>query len=153
MATERTGLPPPHPLNEPGDFYVGDGCCTQCGAPFAEAPGLFAWSNTGPDSTCFVKRQPSTPAEQEQMVSAIRVAETACIRYRGTDPVVQERLAAQGLGAQCDAVLSPELQRRSDAAREAAHRQWRHWQQRRREWRALPWWRRLWRTLRGQSVA
>jgi hypothetical protein len=95
-----------HPANVPGDFYVEDGCCTMCEVPFAEAPDLFGACQDPQGYThCFVKRQPRTPNEVDQMVSAIRCAELQCIRYRGTDKVLHDRLVAAGERAVCDRLL------------------------------------------------
>jgi hypothetical protein len=90
----------PHPDNVPGAFYVIGGCCTACGVPIDAAPKLFAYD---PSSHCYVKRQPVTPEETEQALLAVRRAELACIRYRGSDPGVLERFAGLGELALCDA--------------------------------------------------
>ena len=82
----------PHPANVAGDFYVEDGCCTMCEVPFAEAPTLFgACQDPQGYPHCYVKRQPDTAGELDQMVLAIRHAEFPCIRYRGTDKVILDR--------------------------------------------------------------
>ena len=117
----------PHPANVPGDFYVEDGCCTMCEVPFAEAPGLFGVTQDPKGYPhCYVQRQPGSPAELDQMVSAIRCAELECIRYRGTDRRIQLRLVEVGQGAICDG-LPQELQQ--EANRQEAERQpwWRFW--------------------------
>jgi hypothetical protein len=63
----------PHSANVPGDFYVEDGCCTMCEVPFAEAPDLFGSVQDPRGYThCYVKRQPETPDELDQMVSVQR---------------------------------------------------------------------------------
>jgi hypothetical protein len=117
----------PYPENVPGDFYVEDGCCTMCEAPFAEAPELFGVCQDPKGYPhCYVKRQPATPAEQEQMIGAIRVAELRCIRYRGRDPEVQRRLVEGAEGPICDD-LPPDLQKRSEqvlAAQRASRSLW-----------------------------
>jgi hypothetical protein len=93
----------PHPANVPGDFYVEDGCCTMCEVPFAEAPELFGTVQDPKGYPhCFVKRQPESPVELEQMLSAVRCAELKCIRYRGSDRVLQLRLIGDGEGEICD---------------------------------------------------
>ena len=93
----------PHPANVPGDFYVGDGCCTMCEVPFTEAPGLFGTIQDPKGyAHCYVKRQPESPDEIEQMISAIRCAETQCIRYRGSDQLIRLRLIQDGESAVCD---------------------------------------------------
>lgn len=85
-----------HRLNVVGDFYVVDECCTMCGVPTVEAPDLFGLES--PDGTeekaehCYVKKQPSTAAELGRMIAAIQVAELGCIRYRGDDQKIIEKL-------------------------------------------------------------
>ena len=58
------------------------------------------------------------------MISAIRCAETGCIRYRGGDRLVQLRLVDAGEGFVCDR-LPPDLRaesERQEAEREALRR-------------------------------
>lgn len=88
-----------HPQNADGPFYVTDGCCTACGVPASSAPDLFAWDS---QDHCFVKRQPSTQGEIEQMLRAVRGAELDCIRYRGLDPDITTRFAELGVPGLCD---------------------------------------------------
>lgn len=92
----------PYYKNVAGDFYVEDGCCTACGVPAIEAPGMFAWDTDADCLHCYVCKQPSTPAEVTQTLNAIAAAELRCIRYRGTDPTVFERLGAMGEPEVCD---------------------------------------------------
>lgn len=132
----------PHSANVPGDFYVEDGCCTMCEVPFAEAPDLFGTVQDPKGYPhCYVKRQPETADELDQMLSAIRCAELQCIRYRGSDRVVQLGLVETGEGVICDG-LPADLQAETDR-REAERQRW---------WRAhqavggqrprpRPWWR------------
>jgi hypothetical protein len=96
--------PKPHPANVPGDFYVEDGCCTMCTLPFAEAPDLIgeARDPSGEYFHCFVKRQPQSQLETEQMLSAIAVAELKCFRYRGIDRQIMSRLVETDEGDVCD---------------------------------------------------
>lgn len=84
---------PPDPLNVPGDYYVQTDCCTMCNVPLAVAPLLFG-EVTDHDGYmhCFVKRQPETPAEHDQMLEVMASAELACIRYKGRDLEVQRKL-------------------------------------------------------------
>lgn len=89
----------PHASNAPGDFYVEDSCCTSCAMPFTEAPGHFAYDESG---HCFVSRQPSSLEETERMVFAIQVADLGCIRYAGDDSATLARLVELGEGRQCD---------------------------------------------------
>ena len=97
----------PHSANVPGDFYVEDGCCTMCEVPFIEAPDLFG-TVKNPDGYvhCFVKRQPESQNEIDQMVRAIQCAEFQCIRYRGSDRRIQMRLVEHGEGEVCDELPS-----------------------------------------------
>ena len=114
----------PHPANVPGDFYVEDGCCTMCEVPFAEAPGLFGTVQDPKGYPhCFVNRQPRTPAELEQMLSAVRCAELQCIRYRGADRLIQLRLVSDGEGAICDG-LPPDLQQAAGGRPRPRRRPW-----------------------------
>ncbi len=89
----------PFPDNVPGDFYVEDGCCTACGLPMTEAPGLFAYAS---DGHCYVRRQPSSATDMARMIDALAVQELDCIRYKGKNRVVQIRIVAIGEGEQCD---------------------------------------------------
>lgn len=89
----------PFPENAPGDFYVEDGCCTSCGMPSTVAPDLFSYAN---DGHCYVSKQPSDGKEVYQMIQAFEVQEVACIRYKGTNRVIQIKLIAIGEGKQCD---------------------------------------------------
>ena len=91
----------PHPLNAIGDFYVEDGCCTACDVPQTEAPELFGMT-TDPHYHCYVKRQPQSDTEHEQMLSAILCAELQCIHYRGNDRAIISRLSAMGEMEVCD---------------------------------------------------
>lgn len=111
----------PHPANVPGDFYVEAGCCTMCMVPFTEAPNHFGTVQDPQGYPhCYIKRQPESPAELDQMASAIRCAELQCIRYRGSDRAIQLRLIGDGEGVICDG-LPPDLQMEAD--RSEAERQ------------------------------
>ena len=91
-----------HPANCAGDFYVEQGCCITCGVPLDEAPGTFAWAEVAGDRSCVVVRQPQTPTEIYQTLSAMHSAEVDCIRYRGNDPAISRRIAEMGYAASCD---------------------------------------------------
>jgi len=86
-------------MNAPGPFYVVNGCCTACGVPFAEAPGLFAYDDV---NHCFVTQQPASKQEHDQVVRAAWGAELQCIRYRGNDPQMLRRFAELGEPHLCD---------------------------------------------------
>jgi len=88
----------PHPKNAPGPFYVVDGCCMSCAVWTAVAPDLFAFD----DNHCYVRQQPRTRAEMDRMAVALWSAEVSCIRYRGNDPAIFERLGAMGEPDLCD---------------------------------------------------
>ncbi|SMC29102.1 hypothetical protein SAMN02745857_03604 [Andreprevotia lacus DSM 23236] len=90
----------PHPLNAPGDFYVQDGCRITCTVPMDSAPGLLVFDDAV--GHCHVQRQPANPAEQQQMIEAMQVAEVNCIHYRGQDAAVVRALRACGELAQWD---------------------------------------------------
>jgi hypothetical protein len=92
----------PHPKNIPGDFYVEDGCCTSCNMPFTVAPDLFGSADGELDGHCFIRKQPENEAELSRMVLAFQVSDLRCTRYKGTDRVIQIRLAESGEGEQCD---------------------------------------------------
>jgi transcription antitermination factor NusA-like protein len=109
-----------HPANVSGDYYVEDGCCSMCNVPLSEAPELFGVYR---DPTkgflhCYVKRQPESASEREQMFRAIRCAELHCIRYRGSDKTTQLRLVEVGDGPNCDN-LPPDLHERSQQVQAA----------------------------------
>jgi hypothetical protein len=99
----------PHKLNAPGDFYVEDGCCLACGIPESEAPELFAWEETENEfhpghksSHCYVCRQPQTEAEIGKIISVMSYQELDCIRYKGTDPGILEKIERAGQAEYCD---------------------------------------------------
>lgn len=92
------------PRNAPGDFYVEDGCCIDCGLAEAEAPALLA--SLKDVENCYFKKQPTTPEELEQAVQAMRVSDMGCHRYGGKDAAILRRLKAEGLEAQCDFPLA-----------------------------------------------
>ena len=88
----------PHRRNAAGDFYVEEGCSVICGTCEAIAPDLFSVD----DEHCFVKRQPSTDRELDDMVEAMDNSCVACIRWKGRDPRLRQRLLEAGLGLQVD---------------------------------------------------
>jgi hypothetical protein len=106
--------PKPHPANVPGDYFVENGCCLTCEVPIGWAPELFAWAVDAQGYPhCYVKKQPETSDEQDQMFEAIQHAEAGCIRYCGRDRATQQRLVEAGEGPIC-VDLPADLQRRSD---------------------------------------
>jgi hypothetical protein len=89
----------PHPLNAPGDFFVQDGCCMSCLVPVEDAPHLLTYDKDA--QHCYVHRQPTTKAETEQMVTAMRQSEVRCIYYRGKDEQIIAVLKSKGEADQC----------------------------------------------------
>lgn len=90
--------PPARPNARDGDFYVEPDCCLLCGVPEGIAPEIF---ETG-EKHCFVKRQPCSPYEIDRTVEAMWCSEADCIRYRGDDAALLERLARAGMSDQAD---------------------------------------------------
>jgi hypothetical protein len=89
----------PHPKNTSGDFYVEDGCCLSCNMPFTVAENLFSSES---DGHCYVSKQPSDAREMHQMIQAFEVQDVGCIRYKGSNRVIQIKLVASGEAEQCD---------------------------------------------------
>ena len=76
-----------------------------CGVPFCIAPELFGKleSDNGESlDHCFVRQQPQTPDQVADMLQAIGMADTRCIRYKGTDYSIQSALVHIGDADQCD---------------------------------------------------
>jgi hypothetical protein len=71
----------PYPKNAPGNFVVDDGYCIQCCAPQDEAPGLM--DNDG--TSCYFKKQPTTPEEVDRAINAVCVSCCGAVRYVGDD--------------------------------------------------------------------
>ena len=108
------------PLNVNGPFYTTGqlsghhvdpntprrwcGNCLWCGAPEAEAPTLFAPFDETYTETYFI-RQPETPEEVDQAVSAAKVCCTYAVRYGGQDVEIIRKL--DNNPAYCDFILIP----------------------------------------------
>lgn len=106
------------PLNVSGPFYTTGqlsghhvdpntpkrwrGNCLWCGAPEAEAPTLFAPFDETYTETYFI-RQPDTPEEIDQAVSAAKVCCTYAVRYGGQDTEIIRKL--DNSPEYCDFVL------------------------------------------------
>jgi len=73
--------------------------------PTTVAPGLFSYAQ---DGHCYVSKQPIHADEVKKMIEAFQVQEVQCIRYKGTDRIIQLRLIHIGEGNQCDH-LPPDL--------------------------------------------
>ncbi|WP_348009467.1 hypothetical protein [Roseateles sp.] len=54
------------------------------------------------DGHCYVSKQPSNAAEMHRMIQAFEVQDVGCIRYKGSNRVVQIKLVACGEAEQCD---------------------------------------------------
>lgn len=70
-----------------------------CGVPHAEAPALFGGFDANWKATheqCFVKKQPETGEELNQMINAMAAQELICIRYCGSDQKIKERIIEAG---------------------------------------------------------
>ncbi len=83
-----------HPKNAAGDFY-GDAdrcCCFGACEPVEIAPDLIGYQEE-PEG-CYFKRQPTTPAEVDQAIDALRYAFVENLRYGGSDPAIVQRLRA-----------------------------------------------------------
>ncbi len=97
-------MPKPYPENVDGDFYVEAECCTCCDVPLVEASGLFAYTASSENMHCYVSKQPSNESETQDMLRVISCAEFRCIRYRGRDPGVLQRLVEMGEADVCDSL-------------------------------------------------
>jgi hypothetical protein len=87
-----------HPLDAPGDFYVGHGECMTCGYPHALAPDLMAWE-TDPDGSvrhCYFRKQPESAEELRQAVAACVGSCCGALRYKGTDEKIKAALREAG---------------------------------------------------------
>jgi len=96
----------PYPENVDGDFYVEKDCCTMCDVPMVEAPELFTYAigADGEPDHYYVSRQPKNDAELTDMLSVIQCAEFRCVRYRGSDPDLLQRLIDLGESDVCDEI-------------------------------------------------
>lgn len=92
----------PVPRNVPGPFYVEDQCCLTCGVALEAAPHNIAFDDEQVHGGCYVRRQPSSATEVDDIIDAMQSTEVDCIRYRGDDPALRRRLESEGLGHFCD---------------------------------------------------
>jgi hypothetical protein len=93
--------------NAIGPFYVEDGMCIACAAPESVAPDLM--NHVGPNETdsnhCYFEKQPESPEEMDQALSAMRVCCCGALRYGGNDPKLIQRLLDIGVeGDRIDAL-------------------------------------------------
>jgi len=86
----------PEPPEVPGDFHVDHSLCMACGAPPAEAPDLMTLGSNHADPRyvqCYFKEQPTTPEEIEQACRAVWASCCGAVKYTGSDPAIEERIA------------------------------------------------------------
>jgi hypothetical protein len=93
---------PRYPKNAPGDFYVEDGCCITCEAPYHEAPDLIAHDEEAEYPHCYFKRQPETPDEVERAISACVLSCTCAVRYAGNNPKILKKFMECDSASSCD---------------------------------------------------
>ena len=55
-----------------------------------------------PFDECYFHRQPQTPEEVDQAISAIWVSEMCALRYAGTDEAIIAKLRTRQSATQCD---------------------------------------------------
>ena len=94
-------LPQRAPNSVAGDFYVEANLCTRCCLVHGEAPALLN-DPEEPFESCFFRRQPETPEEVDQAISAICVTEVCALRYGGTDPDIIAKLRKRHMASVCD---------------------------------------------------
>lgn len=85
-------------VHDQGAFYIEPGCCLLCGVPEDIAPEIF---HTG-EEYCSIIRQPCSRDEIDRSIRAMWSSEVDCIRYRGHDATILERLARAGMAGQAD---------------------------------------------------
>lgn len=115
----------PAVLDAPGDFYVLHNDCTCCEAPLAEAGrmielGLVASGH----SSCYMKRQPVTDEEIEQLMCAMQVNCMGALRYRGSCPRIQQLMINNGISHLCDQLVPPPAPVQNNAVPHVAHLSW-----------------------------
>jgi ferredoxin len=77
-----------------GDFYVESEKCVACGASAAAAPDLIRFREASQSTMgCYFIKQPSTSAEVDQAVAAIKASCDHAVRYRGNDPAILVRIS------------------------------------------------------------
>jgi hypothetical protein len=92
-----------YPRNAPGPFYIENDCCITCGVPVDIAPNLFSWDEEIEyPGHCFVSRQPTNDADIDLMLEVMKRTEIDCLRYRGNDQGLRQRLVQEGHEDQCD---------------------------------------------------
>jgi hypothetical protein len=92
--------------------------------PFLDAPNLFGiFLDPKGSQHCYVKRQPVSPAELDEMVNVIRCAEFQCIRYRGAEHLIQLRLVEADEGMVCD-ILPSDLRSEAERRNAESERRW-----------------------------
>ena len=89
----------------PGPFYVEDGSCVICEAPYHEAPDVMAHDEAG-GGHCYFRRQPETPQEVERAISACCVSCVSAVRYSGNAPEILRRFRELGQIDACDVLAA-----------------------------------------------
>jgi hypothetical protein len=95
--------PPKRATAPEGDFYVEPDCCLLCGVPEDIAPEIFRTD----EDHCSVVRQPCSQGEIDRTIRAMWSSEVDCVRYRGHDASMFERLAQAGMADQADHATRP----------------------------------------------
>ena len=85
-------------VRDQGDFYVEPDCCLLCGVPEDVAPEVF---HTG-DDHCSIIRQPCSRDEIDRTIRVMWSSEVDCVRYRGRNATILERLVRAGMASQAD---------------------------------------------------
>ena len=87
-----------HPPNAPGPFYVENDQCILCGTPYHAAPNLISnLDEIEAAQSCYFKRQPNSPAEEDEAVKAMHASCCKAVRYAGTDQRILGQLRALNL--------------------------------------------------------
>lgn len=92
--------------NVPGPFYVENGYCISCEAPYSEAPDLMTHDDGEGGYHCHFKKQPETPEEVERAVLACVVSCTNAVRYAGNDPAILARFREHRSRDSCDVYMN-----------------------------------------------
>lgn len=91
----------PYHKNAPGAFFVEDGCCITCGVMHESKGGrFFEWDEKADSSHCYIKLQPETKHDLQDMIKAMKVSDVDCVFYKGCNKNWQKQLRQNGLGGQ-----------------------------------------------------
>jgi len=72
--------------------------------PESAAPTLMAFVDLPDEKHCYFKRQPITPEETEEAISAVAVSCCGSVRYCGSDQSVIKKLSDLGCAEACDSI-------------------------------------------------